>query len=585
MTIYNTDSATVRGTDWNDVIISDNPGTLVEDYGGNDQITNIADGNFSANGGAGNDIIINYAQSGSSHLDGEWGDDFLINYVTNSLDVQLIGDWGNDTLMNCGAGMATLDATGGYGDNKILIGGAGVDIFAVDIDRNNTIFNYDSTDVIYCGQALVDTVGTDVIIRSFDGYETTVVKGAAGKPVNVFFDSDDPFYRCIIDSYTDMFTANFYSAQTVEGSYHDTIYGTAFDDTIDNDTEGEVHGLGGNDFITNFAESSEIYGDTGNDVLINSVEVSMYNNYLYGGWGDDVLINEYSFNANLYGEDGNDVIINHASNYSDSDSRILLDGGEGSDTLTSYGFGIATLDGGSLDKANDVLIGGAGVDIFRIGSMNCGVDVISNCSSDDLIYFDGSLSDCSFQVVGADIVVNSVRLSTGNYQGTTLIIQGGANQRLNFFTQDNQHDFNQAIENYKEIFVDYAESLEDDNSTDDNSTDDNSTDDNSTEEIHWNRLLGGSDYSGVSAVDVFDISKNDGNDWIAYLDPTDEINFYNATLSDIVSISISDTAIEFTFDTGDVTRVVTSDDISPTFKLSSGESYVYNRTTDSWQNV
>ena len=144
-------------------------------------------------------------------------------------------------------------------------------------------------------------------------------------------------------------------------------------------------------------------------------------------------------------------------------------------------------------------------------------DVISNCSSDDLIYFDGSLSECSFQVVGADIVVTGVRSFNGNYQGTTLIIQGGANQQLNFFTQDNQHDFEQVIENYKEMFTDYAESLEDDVSTDD------------------------------------------------------------------VSTSAGDNSIAISFDTGDITRVVTYDDVSPTFNFSSGDSRVYNRTTDFWQ--
>ena len=588
MQIYNTDSTTVKGTDSSDIIISDAPEVLVEGYGGNDQITNVANGNFSARGGAGNDIIINYAESGDTNLDGEWGDDFIINYVTQSLDVHLVGGDGNDTLMNCGNAMATLDATS-YG-NKVFVGGAGVDVFVANIGNNNTIFNYDANDLICCGYGLVETAGTDVIIRNFDTYATTVIKGAAGKPLNVFFDSNDPFYRCIIDNYTDMLAANFYSAQTVEGSYHDTIYGTAFDDSLDNDTYNtEVHGLGGNDFITNFAENSTICGNTGNDILINSVEVDKYGNNLYGGWGEDILINEYSFKVNLYGEDGNDVIINHASNYSDSDSRILLDGGKGSDTLTSYGFGIATLDGGASDKANDILIGGAGVDIFRIGSMNCSVDIISNYTSDDLIYFDGSISECAFQVVGADIVVTSVR-SSGNYDGTTLIIQGGVNQRFNFFTNDNEHDLERVIANYQEVFTEYAATLNDDTSTDDTSTDDTSTDDTSTDDVspserHWSRLLGGSDYSGVSAVDVFDISKNDGNDWIAYLDPTDEINFYNATLSDIVSISISDTAIEFTFDTGDITRVVTSDDVSPTFKFTSGESYVYNRTAASWQQV
>ena len=112
MQIYNTDSTTVKGTDSSDIIISDAPEVLVEGYGGNDQITNVANGTFTACGGAGNDIIINYAESGDTSLDGQWGDDFIISYVTQSLDVHLIGGDGNDTLMNCGNGMATLDAGG-----------------------------------------------------------------------------------------------------------------------------------------------------------------------------------------------------------------------------------------------------------------------------------------------------------------------------------------------------------------------------------------------------------------------------------------------------------------------------------------
>ena len=139
----------------------------------------------------------------------------------------------------------------------------------------------------------------------------------------------------------------------------------------------------------------------------------------------------------------------HASNYSEPDSRIILNDGDGSDTLTSYGFGIATLDGGYGDKTGDILIGGAGVDVFITCSTNCGVDIIANYTSDDLIYFDGSLTECAFQVVGSDIVINSVRISDGNYQGTTLIVQGGANQRLNFFTNDNEHDLQQVIANYQ----------------------------------------------------------------------------------------------------------------------------------------
>lgn len=468
MQIYNTDSTTVKGTDSSDIIINDAPEVLVEGYGGNDQINNVANGTFTACGGAGNDIIINFAESGDTSLDGQWGDDFIISYVTQSLDVLLIGGDGNDTLMNCGNGMATLDA-GGYG-NKIFVGGAGVDVFVADIDNNNTIFNYDANDLIYCGSflggGLVETSGTDVIIKDFDTYAATVVKGAAGKPLNVFYSEFDENFRWAVDNYNDMFTARFYSAQTVEDFYYTTIYGTAFDDAFDNTTEdAQVYGLGGNDTITNSASDAEIYGNTGNDVLINSVEEDYYGSELYGGRGEDVLINESAFNAQLYGDGGNDYIVNHASNYSEPDGRILLDGGDGSDTLTSYGFGIATLDGGS---GNDILIGGAGVDIFYM-SRGAGSDVILNCTSDDLIYFDGSLTECAFQVVGTDIVVLDI-------YGGSVQIQNGMLAGVNFFTNDNEHDFERVIENYQDMFAEYADTLIDDVAIDDTSIDDALTD-------------------------------------------------------------------------------------------------------------
>lgn len=460
MQIYNTDSTTVKGTDSSDIIISDAPDVLVESYGGNDQITNVANGTFTARGGAGNDIIINYAERGNTSLDGQWGDDFIINYVTHSLDVHLIGGYGNDTLMNCGNGMATLDATD-YG-NKVFVGGAGVDVFVADIENNNVIFNYDATDLILFksisfGGGLVETSGTDAIIKDIDTYAVTVIKGAAGKPLNIFYSEFDKNFLWAVDNYNDMFTARFYSAQTVEGFYYTTIYGTAFDDAFDNTTEdAQVYGLGGNDTITNSASSAEIYGNTGNDVLINSVEENSYGSELHGGRGEDVLINESAFNAQLYGDEDNDYIVNHASNYKESDGRILLDGDSGSDTLTNYGFGIATLDGGS---GNDILIGGAGVDIFYVSS-GAGSDVILNCASDDLIYFDGSLSNCAFQVVGADIIMF-------DGYGGSLQIQNGLLAGVNFFTNDNEHDFERVIADYQDMFADYA----DDVSIDDTLTD------------------------------------------------------------------------------------------------------------------
>ena len=63
----------------------------------------------------------------------------------------------------------------------------------------------------------------------------------------------------------------------------------------------------------------------------------------------------------------------------------------------------------------------------------------------------------------------------------------------------------------------------------------------------------------------------------------DTINLYDATLNDIVATSVNENAVSVTFNTGETAIVATTENLSPTFKLASGESYVYNREAGSWQ--
>ena len=79
------------------------------------------------------------------------------------------------------------------------------------------------------------------------------------------------------------------------------------------------------------------------------------------------------------------------------------------------------------------------------------------------------------------------------------------------------------------------------------------------------------------------MSRADGSDLIFGAAQDDTIQLYDTTLSEIVSTSANENSVTVNFATGKVAIVETSENISPTFKLTSGESYVYNRETNSWQ--
>ena len=102
-------------------------------------------------------------------------------------------------------------------------------------------------------------------------------------------------------------------------------------------------GLGGNDTLVAGSMGSNMYGDSGNDVLVGKVG----SDRLKGGKGND----------RLYGGASNDALM----------------GGEGDDVLDE-GAGHGDLDGG---PGNDTLIGGPGADAFAIGP-NSGNDVIKD---------------------------------------------------------------------------------------------------------------------------------------------------------------------------------------------------------------
>ena len=91
--------------------------------------------------------------------------------------------------------------------------------------------------------------------------------------------------------------------------------------------------------------------------------------------------------------------------------------------------------------------------------------------------------------------------------------------------------------------------------------------------------------AGGLGVDNFRYARSEGNDIIYSGEAHDVITLYNSTLSDIVSLHTDDYCVLVTFNTGEVLTVGNSTPITPTFQLSDGSRYNYNRETKSWQNA
>ena len=61
------------------------------------------------------------------------------------------------------------------------------------------------------------------------------------------------------------------------------------------------------------------------------------------------------------------------------------------------------------------------------------------------------------------------------------------------------------------------------------------------------------------------------------------MNLYNINLSQITDAQVDGEKISVTVDNGNVLTVYNSSSVTPTFQLASGENYIYNRESNSWQ--
>ncbi|HEY8357353.1 MAG TPA: calcium-binding protein, partial [Ramlibacter sp.] len=137
------------------------------------------------------------------------------------------------------------------------------------------------------------------------------------------------------------------------GEGNDTISGRSGGDTIlargGND---QVSGLAGADSIDGGAGSDTLSGGAGNDTIRGGVGVGLDRDVIYGGEGNDVIesyglatahggIGDDRFSGAFSFVDagaGNDFVSTHAGQY-DPSSYVSITGGDGIDTLETYGTG------------------------------------------------------------------------------------------------------------------------------------------------------------------------------------------------------------------------------------------------------
>lgn len=259
--------------------------------------------------------------------------------------------------------------------------------------------------------------------------------------------------------------------------------------------------------------------------------------YIHGQYGDDQISNAAQV-AFINGDDGNDAIVNYAGN-----SQTYLDGGAGNDYIINAGSGISSLYGGygvyNYYDDNDILVGSPyAVDFFIVGEY-CGYDVIQNYEWNDAIYCATTSGYAPYvHEEGNDVWIEGAAMM--------VVVQGAAGKQLNFgYTYG-----------YGGISFDMAEE----------------------------NLWGDANiFTGTADADDIFIGKSGGDDLIFNVAQDDTIHLCDVTLSDIVATAVNDKSVAISFNTGKTVAVELTENLSPTFQLSDGTRYAYNREASAWQ--
>ncbi|WP_072549606.1 MULTISPECIES: C80 family cysteine peptidase [Candidatus Fukatsuia] len=356
-------------TEQNDIILIRHETALIDKklnlLAGNDIFSDLSEGGYHVQGGAGNDFIA--FEQGDNILEGNAGDDILKGGAGSD---KLYGNQGHDQL------------DGGQGDDE-LNGGEGDDTYRYTLG--------DGHDVIH------DNAGKNSLQLFGDISLSSIRTRRMGHDLQIIFtaldsngDDDETqaitlsngYHNHVIDSIE--IAGKFYTVDQLKAN-------TCIQFTATNNSIHGIRGKTGDDRLTGGAGIDWIDGGAGRD-------------WIDGGAGDDELDGQ-SGNDQLYGRQGNDKLNGGTGN-------DLLDGGEGKDLLGG-GKGNDQLYAG---KGDDMLVGGEGNDYLRghegddtyLYWKGDGHDIIRDSNGANTVKFSGhhfTLENFLFKTIANDLII------------------------------------------------------------------------------------------------------------------------------------------------------------------------------------
>ncbi|MGO1120176.1 calcium-binding protein [Rhodovibrionaceae bacterium A322] len=405
-------------------------------------------------------------------------------------DDSLAGGAGSDTLH----GQAGNDTLGGGADADKLYSGAGVDKLSGD-GGNDTLYGEAGENSLY-GDAdndlLIDTIGGGDEIHMFGGTGDDVLLGvvevdnyfaqaggagndtitltqSSGSSIAEIF-GDDTFssYKEEVTDGNDKITAS--------GDGKITVHGQRGDDTLIGGAGSQaLYGGSGNDSLTGGDNDDTLQGYLGNDTLMGGAGNDVINGSLgvdiqYGGGGDDtlywdsadtvirggtgtgdmlmawagddtILMDGAMFGGGVEANGGFEAVnlgagadLLFGDQVNGGDTSLNVIGGDGDDTVSLFGNGNDTINGGA-DR--DLLYGGDGTDLLIGGSQQ---DKLYGGDGNDTLQGDGG-RDTIFADDGNDSVDagNGRDNIFGGAGNDTLA--GGSGDDLYFFGRGDDTDF------------------------------------------------------------------------------------------------------------------------------------------------
>ena len=458
--------AIIRGTDGADILSGTSGDDTIDGLAGNDIINEITGGNDLLRGGLGNDtfnITRYYSNSAVAKVsaDGGDGDDIFNAQIYGQDTADLTGGAGNDTFNILGASALTVD------------GGSGDDLFNIGSPSNisyltGTLTLGSGRDGIVLGTRYSSIIVTDFSSSSGDylSLETAVASAASG-----WDQASNPFqagYAKLVQSGLDLLvqidadgSSGSYGAQTVMtlqgvsaraltaaslGGY--LADGSAPADMVvpAGTKTGVFFGGTGSDTLNGSDFADAISGGAGNDTIFGGagadvIDGGLGSDSLHGGIGDDIITDSWGTSNELFGDDGNDTLtwtgqyIYGVGATTPSAPLVVLDGGNGNDTITASGPGIVTIYGGA---GNDTITmnqggridAGSGDDIVIVPTYVSDATNIRLGSGADIITFANFFPSSSNSTVivedfsagaGGDMIDLTNILSNGftNWNGST----------------------------------------------------------------------------------------------------------------------------------------------------------------------